>query len=159
MELGLGKAQIRLLAKDRGLTNWDQPSNACLATRIPYGEAVTKDRLRRISGCEILLRKLGFSQVRVRDHGRLARIELGLEEMGSVLDKQTVHTIVAGCKERGYTYVTLDLQGYRTGAMNETLPEEDKRNEMAIVHHPVNAVNTYRPTAAVDLCRSGKLAP
>lgn len=159
MELGLGKAQIRLLSKDRGLTNWDQPSNACLATRIPYGEAVTEDKLQRISGCEILLRKLGFSEVRVRDHGNLARIELDPEELRSALHAQTAHAIVRGCKEHGYTYVTLDLQGYRTGAMNENLPEEDKRNKRETAHHPGNAANTHCPWVKEDLYRREKLAP
>lgn len=121
MELGLKKEQIRLMAKARGLKNWDQPSSACLASRIPYGEPITEARIHRVAACEGLLHSLGFSQVRVRDHGSLARIELLHGELERALEEKNVEAIVCGCKRMGYTYVTLDLQGYRTGAMNEIL--------------------------------------
>jgi uncharacterized protein len=121
IELGLNKPQIREMARARGLKNWDQPSAACLASRIPYGEPITEEKLKRIATCEELLRKLGFSQVRVRDHGSLARIELLQGELDRALEEKNLEAIVCGCKKTGYTYVTLDLQGYRTGAMNEVL--------------------------------------
>lgn len=124
MELGLTKQQIRLMARARGLPNWDKPSCACLASRIPYGEPITEIRLRRVAACERLLRSLGFRQVRVRDHGSLARIELLQGDLKRALEEKNLKAIVCGCKQTGYTYVTLDLQGYRTGAMNEVLQEE-----------------------------------
>ncbi len=124
MELGLTKQQIRLMARTRGLMNWDQPSSACLASRIPYGEPITETRLRRVATCERLLHSLGFRQARVRDHGSLARIELLQGDLKRALEENNLKAIVCGCKQKGYTYVTLDLQGYRTGAMNEVLKEE-----------------------------------
>lgn len=124
MELGLQKEQIRLMARARGLKNWDRPSSACLASRIPYGEPITEVKLRRVAACEGLLRSLGFRQVRVRDHGSLARIELLPGGLKRALEEKNLEAIVCGCKKMGYTYVTLDLQGYRTGAMNEVLEEK-----------------------------------
>jgi pyridinium-3,5-biscarboxylic acid mononucleotide sulfurtransferase len=121
VELGLGKKEIRQMAKDRGLENWARPSSACLSSRIPYGEQITRERLDRIARSEALLREMGFRQVRVRDHGILARIELPPEDLNRMLDSELRDTVVNGCKAAGYTFVTLDLQGYRTGAMNETL--------------------------------------
>lgn len=119
IDLGIGKAEIRRMAKERGLDNWDRPSSACLSSRIPYGERITKERLARIAQSESLLRKVGFTQVRVRDHGPLARIEVAADELERCTDGSLRDSIINGCKAAGYTYVTLDLQGYRTGAMNE----------------------------------------
>jgi uncharacterized protein len=120
VELGLGKTEIRLMAKAIGLANWSKPSQACLASRIPYGEEITLAKLNRIALAEGLLYALGFRQVRVRDHGTLARIEVAADELDYVLLFGTRKRILDGCKEAGYTYVCLDLEGYRTGAMNET---------------------------------------
>jgi pyridinium-3,5-biscarboxylic acid mononucleotide sulfurtransferase len=128
LELGIGKQEIRRLARELRLENWDKPSSACLASRIPYGEEITKERLNRIAGAEALLRKLGFRQVRVRDHGSLARIELVPDDLDQLLEPQLRETIVKACKQAGYNYVTLDLQGYRTGSLNETL-RTDQRQE------------------------------
>jgi uncharacterized protein len=121
VELGIGKQDIRRLARELGLANWDRPSSACLASRIPYGEAITRERLDRIARAETALRELGFRQVRVRDHETLARIELVAEDLERLLGSDLCSAVVESCKTAGYTYVTLDLQGYRTGSMNETL--------------------------------------
>jgi pyridinium-3,5-biscarboxylic acid mononucleotide sulfurtransferase len=121
VELGIAKKDIRRLAKERGLENWDRPSSACLASRIPYGEEITTERLERVAQAEASLRNLGFRQVRVRDHGSLARIELVADDLDHLLGSLLHYAVVKACKEAGYTYVTLDLQGYRTGSMNETL--------------------------------------
>ncbi len=121
VELGLGKKDIRRLAQERGLENWDRPSSACLASRIPYGEEITLERLERIARAEASLRELGFRGVRVRDHSSLARIELVPDDLKRLLGSPVHHAVVKVCKEAGYAYVTLDLQGYRTGSMNETI--------------------------------------
>jgi pyridinium-3,5-biscarboxylic acid mononucleotide sulfurtransferase len=123
VELGIDKKDIRRLAKERGLENWDRPSSACLASRIPYGEEITTERLERVARAEASLRKLGFRQVRVRDHGSLARIELAGDDLDRLPGAPMRDALVKVCREAGYTYVTLDLQGYRTGSMNETLRE------------------------------------
>jgi pyridinium-3,5-biscarboxylic acid mononucleotide sulfurtransferase len=127
VELGIGKQEIRRLAKEMGLENWDKPSSACLASRIPYGEEITRERLNRIAEVEALLREMGFRQVRLRDHGSLARIELPAEEMNRLLRLRLRKTIVEACKDAGYTFVTLDLQGYRTGSLNEALRTDEWR--------------------------------
>ncbi len=119
LELGIGKELIRSLAKYYGLPNWDKPSSPCLASRIPYGELITPERLGRIDRCEALLRKMGFRRLRVRDHGTLARLEILPQDMGRLFENGQREAVVAACKNAGYTFVTLDLQGYRTGAMNE----------------------------------------
>lgn len=121
VELGLGKVEIRRMAKEVGLSNWDQPSQACLASRIPYGEEITLAKLDRIGRTESLLHALGFQQLRVRDHGTLARIEVPPDQLEDALEYKARQRIIAGCKELGYTYVCLDLEGYRSGAMNEAL--------------------------------------
>jgi uncharacterized protein len=121
VELGLGKKEIRLMAKALGLSNWNQPSQACLASRIPYGEEITLAKLDRVAHAEQVVRSLGFREVRVRDHGTVARIEVSADELERALEFGTRGRIVAGCEEAGYTYVCLDLEGYRSGAMNEAL--------------------------------------
>jgi len=121
VELGFAKADIRRMAKEIGLSNWDQPSQACLASRIPYGEEITLAKLDRIGRAEKFLHALGFQQVRVRDHEALARIEVAPDDLNRPLLSDTRKRIIDGCKEAGYTYICLDLEGYRTGAMNEVL--------------------------------------
>ena len=121
VELGLGKSEIRRLAKELGLPNWDRPSQACLSSRIPYGEEITIDKLNRIERSEKALQALGFDQLRVRDHGPLARIELSPDDLDHALLSETRKQIVEECKSAGYAYVCLDLEGYRSGAMNEAL--------------------------------------
>ena len=113
----LTKNEIRILAKALGLKNWQKPSAACLASRIPYGDVITKDKLLIIEEAEDFLKNLGFGQLRVRHHGTTARIEVEPEEFSRVTE--TAKQIVAYFKSLGYTNVTLDLQGFRSGSMNE----------------------------------------
>ncbi len=120
-EAGLNKAEIRAQSRKLGLPTWNKPSLACLASRLPYGDRVTPEGLKQIEKAEQFLIRLGFSQVRVRHHGKTARIEVPPEEIGSLLDPRTRSRVVKRLKEIGFTYVTLDLQGYRSGSMNEVL--------------------------------------
>ena len=117
----LSKQDIRKLAQEYGLAVWNKPSLACLASRIPYEERITPDKLKRINQAEQFLRKEGFSQVRVRHHQQIARIEVYEEEIPKLLNKELGDKIISKFKQLGYTYVTVDLEGYRTGSMN---PEE-----------------------------------
>ena len=123
-ELGIGKDMVRAMARERGLPNWEQPACACLASRIPYGQEITPARLSRLSEVEADIRGLGFRTVRVRDHDDLARIEVGRDEIPRALAEETRLRLAEACKRRGFTYVCLDLEGYRTGSMNEILARE-----------------------------------
>ncbi len=118
-EVGLTKAEIRQLSRQLGLPTWDKPSYACLASRFAYGEPIAKEELSMVDRGEKLLMDLGFRQVRVRVHGRLARVEVLPEavEQAAALRE----TIVPALKALGFAYVTLDLEGFRTGSMHETL--------------------------------------
>ncbi|MFQ5863103.1 MAG: ATP-dependent sacrificial sulfur transferase LarE [Candidatus Brocadiales bacterium] len=118
-EVRLTKEDIRKLSKDLGLPTWDKPSYACMSSRFPYGEAITPENLAKVSSAEDFLRQMGFKQFRVRHHGTIARIELTPEDLPLALKKR--NAIVDALKKIGYTYITLDLQGYRTGSMNEVL--------------------------------------
>lgn len=125
-EAGLNKAEIRKLAREQGLSVWDKPSLACLASRIPYGSPITLERLERIARSEEVLAGLGMQQVRVRDHGEVARIEVGPDELPRLLDPELRRAVVKAFKEAGWAYVALDLEGYRSGAMNEVLSSTEK---------------------------------
>jgi uncharacterized protein len=116
-EAGLTKAEIRHLARALGLPNWDKPSAACLASRIPYGTPITAQRLSQIEQAEAVLRRMGFRQVRVRHHDRMARIEVEPADFQATLAHRA--QIVEALKALGYTYVTLDLAGFRSGSLNE----------------------------------------
>lgn len=121
LECKLTKADIRELSHQLDLPTWDKPSFACLASRIPYGEPISREKLSMISNAEQLLFELGFKQFRVRIHGEnLARIEVHPEDFDTVLKNR--EQIFATFKNIGFAYISLDLQGYRTGSMNETLP-------------------------------------
>jgi uncharacterized protein len=120
-EVGFTKVEIRELSRALGLPTWDKPSFACLASRFPYGEEITLEALKRVGEAEDFLFSLGFKQVRVRHYGPLARIELLKEEMGRLIDSPLRDAVVSQLKEMGYQYVTLDLQGFRSGSMNEVL--------------------------------------
>jgi uncharacterized protein len=120
-EARLTKADIRALSKVLGLPTWDKPSFACLASRFPYGEDITAEALKRVGEAEDFLFSLGFRQVRVRHYGPLAMIELLKEEMGRLNDGPLRDAVVGQLKKIGYHYVTLDLQGFRSGSMNEVL--------------------------------------
>ncbi len=122
MEAGLNKADIRELSRRLGLPTWDKPAQACLASRIPYGTPITRERLQQIEDAERLLHRLGVSQVRVRLHGDIARIEVGPEQFPLLLQRRS--HIVQGLRRLGFSYVTADLEGYRTGSMNETLMQD-----------------------------------
>jgi len=127
-DAGLTKRDIRALSAELGLPTHDKPSSACLASRLPYGEFITAEKLRRIEEAEALLRGMGFRQVRVRTHGALARVELGPEENSAMLLRDGARRdFVARMKQLGYTYVTLDLEGYRTGSLNEELKARSGR--------------------------------
>ena len=121
IEAGLTKAEIRLLAQVAGLPIWDRPASACLSSRIPYGMPVTIEKLSVIERGEAALRRLGFRQMRVRHHGELARIEIAPEELPRALNAEMARQIIEAFKPLGFKYVTLDLEGYRTGALNEIL--------------------------------------
>jgi uncharacterized protein len=120
-EAAFGKAEIRALARQLGLSVWDKPALACYSSRLPYGTPVTAAALTQIGRAERALRRLGFRQVRVRHHDTIARIEVERGELGKLLDDELRERVVAAVHAAGYTYVTLDLQGYRAGSLNETL--------------------------------------
>ncbi len=120
-EAGLDKNEIRSLSERLGLSTWNKPSLACLASRFPYGMKITKENLAKVDKAEAFLRKLGITQVRVRHHEQIARIEVLKNEMSKLLKEDARDKIVTKFKELGYTYVTVDLEGYRTGSMNEAL--------------------------------------
>ncbi len=116
---GVQKAEIRQMAKDCGLDIWNKPSSSCLASRIPYGEEITPEKLQMIENAEDFMQDLGFSQLRVRLHGGIARIELIPEELERAMGvRQKIVEVLEGF---GFTYITLDLKGYRSGSMDEVL--------------------------------------
>jgi uncharacterized protein len=119
MEAGLSKDEIRSFSRELGLSTWNKPSFACLSSRFPYGTEITIERLEKVGNCEDVLKGLGFSQFRVRYHGEVARIEIPETEIPLFLKKDVRERVVAAFKEEGFTYVTLDIEGYRTGSMNE----------------------------------------
>jgi uncharacterized protein len=121
LDAGLHKAEIRHLSQRVGLPTWDRPASACLASRLPYGTEVTPERLALVERGEAALRELGFRQFRVRLHEKLARIEIAPEEMARAMSAQMAATITARLKAAGFTYVALDLEGYRQGSLNESL--------------------------------------
>jgi pyridinium-3,5-biscarboxylic acid mononucleotide sulfurtransferase len=121
IEAGLTKAEIRTLAQAAGLPIWDRPASACLSSRIPYGMPVTIAKLSVIERGEAKLRSLGFRQMRVRHHDEVARIEIAPDELPRALNIEMAQLIAAAFKQLGFKFVTLDLEGYRTGALNESL--------------------------------------
>jgi pyridinium-3,5-biscarboxylic acid mononucleotide sulfurtransferase len=120
-EAGLTKTDIRRLSRAAGLPTWDEPASACLSSRIPYLSEVTDDKLRMIEGAEIVLHDLGFRGCRVRHHGDTARLEIDPADMPRALEEPVRQTILRELRTIGFRYVTLDLQGYRTGSLNEVL--------------------------------------
>jgi uncharacterized protein len=121
-EAGLTKAEVRQLSRRLGLPTWDEPASACLSSRIPYGTEVTVETLRMIERAEDVLHSLGFRRCRVRHHGDIARLEVDADDMARAVAGGTRDAIVRDLKAIGYRYVSLDLQGYRTGSLNEVLP-------------------------------------
>lgn len=120
-EMKITKEDIRLFSKKAQIPNWDKPSMACLASRFPYGEKITKEKLKRVEKAEEILAKYNFSQFRVRSHKNLARIEILPDDMIKILDEDIRDEVVKKFKNIGFVYITLDLIGYRTGSMNEVL--------------------------------------
>lgn len=121
LEIGLSKQEIRALSRAAGLPTADLPASACLSSRLPYGTEVTVERLRQVETAEERLRALGFRQVRLRHHGEVARIEVDPAELAQALDPEMARRVVAALKPLGFRYVALDLEGYRTGSLNEVL--------------------------------------
>ena len=117
----MSKSEIRQLSRDAGLPSADLPASACLSSRIPYGMEVTAEKLRQIDRAEDALRELGFRQVRVRHHGDMARIELAAEELSASVDAARMRLMSKALHDLGFRYVALDLDGYRTGSLNEVL--------------------------------------
>ena len=127
VEAGMTKNDIRTLSKELGLPTWDMPAAACLASRFPYGERITAEKLSRVDRAEEALRRLGFRQVRVRSHGTLARIEVSEARVEEAAKSDLREKIVRAVKEAGFNYVTLDLQGYRLGSQNEILSASQRK--------------------------------
>ena len=121
LEAGLTKAEIRTLSRLLGLTTWDQPASPCLASRLPYGLAVTPERLRQVEAAEASLRELGWRDLRVRHHGDAARLELGAHELADVAGQQAA--VATRVRQAGFQRVLLDVEGYRRGALNESLTQ------------------------------------
>ena len=121
IEAGMTKADVRSLSRMIGLPTWDKPASPCLSSRIAYGIPVNIERLLDVDRGEAILRELGFHEFRVRHHDSLVRIEIAPGEMSRALDLEVVKTLAARFRELGFKYVTLDLQGFRSGAMNEVL--------------------------------------
>jgi pyridinium-3,5-biscarboxylic acid mononucleotide sulfurtransferase len=124
LSAGLGKEEIRQMARDAGLRIWDKPASACLSSRIEYGRAVTPEALSAVERGEDALRGLGFRQFRVRHHGEIARIEIAHDEMARALTSEMVTEFARIFKALGFKFVTLDLEGFRSGSMNVLLPAE-----------------------------------
>jgi pyridinium-3,5-biscarboxylic acid mononucleotide sulfurtransferase len=130
LQAGLGKQDIRELARDAGLRVWDKPASACLSSRIEYGRPVTREALSVVEQGEDALRRLGFRQFRVRHHGDLVRIEIAPEEMPRALTSEMAADLTHIFKGLGFKFVTLDLEGFRSGSMNALLPADQLSHEL-----------------------------
>jgi uncharacterized protein len=125
-EVGLTKQEIRLVSKKLKLPTWSKPAQACLASRIPYGEKITEPKLKGIAGAEAFLKKMGMTNLRVRNHQQIARIETAPGDLPLILKNSK--KIIREFKKLGFHYITLDLEGYRTGSLNEVLKNDHSRN-------------------------------
>ena len=125
-EAGLTKDDVRALSKGMGLPTWNKPAKACLASRFPYGERIDEEKLQAVDRAETGLAALGFAQLRVRHHGTIGRVEIPAREIARLADSGLREKVVAAVKAAGFQYVALDLEGYRTGSMNETLRVEER---------------------------------
>ncbi|MBP5973566.1 ATP-dependent sacrificial sulfur transferase LarE [Brasilonema sp. CT11] len=123
-EIGITKAQVRQISQELGLPWWEKPAQPCLSSRFPYGEEITVAKLQRVGRAEIYLRKLGYQNLRVRSEGDTARIELPPEQIKEFVLKTDLQSIVSAFQEFGFLYVTLDLEGYRSGKLNQVLNRE-----------------------------------
>jgi uncharacterized protein len=130
VEVGISKDEVRQLSRRAGLPTWDKPASPCLSSRIAYGTPVTIERLRVVERGEEIMREMGFRQFRVRHHDELVRLEIAPEELDCALRREVVDELARRFRALGFRYVTLDLHGYRTGAMNEIL--ESRKTEVGI---------------------------
>ena len=121
LEAGLTKAEIRAISKDWGLPTWNKPSAACLASRIAYGQHISTDNLGQVEAAEQIVRRFVSGQVRVRHHGLVARIEVEPSQLSALIAPETASVITSELKKTGFSFITLDLSGYRMGSLNETL--------------------------------------
>jgi pyridinium-3,5-biscarboxylic acid mononucleotide sulfurtransferase len=128
---GMGKTEVRELAKYLGLPSWDKPALACLSSRFPYGQEITPEKLAQVARAEEFLRSRGYRQVRVRHHGEIARLEVGSEEMEQAFGER--EEISAELKAAGFLYVTLDLVGYTPGSLNAALKQPGKRKTLPVI--------------------------
>jgi uncharacterized protein len=133
LEAGLTKADIRELSRREGLPTWNRPAAACLSSRIPYGTTVTKEKVKLVEKGEEALKSLGFEIYRVRYHGELVRIEIGPGELERALDVEMARKMTEVFKSLGFQYVTLDLEGYRLGSLNEALPSADRQQGLRVI--------------------------
>ena len=127
VDAGLTKADIRIVSRALGLPTWDRPASPCLSSRFPYGTAITAERLTQVDAAEQFLRGLGLRELRVRFHERVARIEVPPETMPQLLRPDVREAVVTELKRLGFTFVALDLQGFRSGSLNETIGAENTR--------------------------------
>ena len=127
-EVGMTKEDIRILSKEMGLPTWDKPAFACLSSRFPYGQQITREKLDMVDKAEQFLLDLGFRQMRVRHHGEIARIEVAVQERKKFFNEELMDLINKKFKEIGFSYTSLDLKGYRTGSMNETIKDNQINN-------------------------------
>ena len=120
-EVGLSKAEVRELARGLDLPNWSKPAQACLASRIPYGDPITPEKLGRVAAAEEIVKRFGFSQVRVRMHGQVARVEVPANELDRLVVDGVRSQVVRELRQLGFVFVCLDMEGYRTGSLNEAI--------------------------------------
>ncbi|MEA5572550.1 ATP-dependent sacrificial sulfur transferase LarE [Calothrix sp. UHCC 0171] len=123
-EVGVSKLEVRQLSQELGLPWWDKPAQPCLSSRFPYGEEITVAKLQRVGRAEIYLRKLGWQNLRVRSHGETARIELAAEDIKNFVANTDLSVLVSAFQELGFMFVTLDLEGYRSGKLNQVLHKQ-----------------------------------
>ena len=128
IEVGLSKSEVRELSRRAGLPTWDKPASPCLSSRIAYGTTVTIERLSKVDRGEEILREFGFKEFRVRHHDTLVRLEIAPAELDRALRKEVIEQLAKRFRELGFKYVTLDLEGFRSGSMNEVLPIRIKRS-------------------------------
>lgn len=124
-EVGLTKEDIRILSKEMNLQTWDKPAFACLSSRFPYGQEITREKLEMVDKAEQFLLDEGFKQVRVRHHGEIARIEVAVSERSKFFNEELMNRVNSEFKKIGFNYTSLDLKGYRTGSMNETIQKRE----------------------------------
>ena len=125
-ECGLSKHDIRILSRNLGLETWDRPASPCLASRFPYGHRITPELLKKVEGAEKFLNALGMATVRVRAHGDVARIEMTEEDMPRMLENGLRRRVAEALRALGFSFVSLDLEGFRSGSMNRSLPRETR---------------------------------